>query len=29
MTLSIRPIDPVSRLFFGGEVSGIDIPDET
>ncbi len=25
MTLSIRPIDPVSRPFFGGEVSGIDI----
>ncbi len=25
MTMSIRPIDPVSRPFFGGEVSGIDI----
>ena len=25
MTLSIKPIDPVSRPFFGGEVSGIDI----
>jgi alpha-ketoglutarate-dependent 2,4-dichlorophenoxyacetate dioxygenase len=25
MTFSIRPIDPVSRPFFGGEVSGIDI----
>ncbi len=25
MTLSIRAIDPVSRPFFGGEVSGIDI----
>jgi alpha-ketoglutarate-dependent 2,4-dichlorophenoxyacetate dioxygenase len=25
MTLSIRPIDPVSRPFFGGEASGIDI----
>ncbi|HEX2940235.1 MAG TPA: TauD/TfdA family dioxygenase [Rhodopila sp.] len=25
MTLSIRPIDPVSRPFFAGEVSGIDI----
>jgi alpha-ketoglutarate-dependent 2,4-dichlorophenoxyacetate dioxygenase len=25
MTISIRPIDPVSRPFFGGEVSGIDI----
>ncbi|MEA2740915.1 MAG: alpha-ketoglutarate-dependent 2,4-dichlorophenoxyacetate dioxygenase, partial [Acetobacteraceae bacterium] len=25
MTLSIQPIDPVSRPFFGGEVSGIDI----
>jgi alpha-ketoglutarate-dependent 2,4-dichlorophenoxyacetate dioxygenase len=25
MTLSIRPVDPVSRPFFGGEVSGIDI----
>ncbi|HVY13812.1 MAG TPA: TauD/TfdA family dioxygenase [Rhodopila sp.] len=25
MTVSIRPIDPVSRPFFGGEVSGIDI----
>ena len=25
MTLSIRPLDPVSRPFFGGEVSGIDI----
>ena len=25
MTLSIRPIDPVSRPLFGGEVSGIDI----
>lgn len=25
MTLSINPIDPVSRPFFGGEVSGIDI----
>jgi alpha-ketoglutarate-dependent 2,4-dichlorophenoxyacetate dioxygenase len=25
MTLSIRPTDPVSRPFFGGEVSGIDI----
>ena len=25
MTLTIRPIDPVSRPFFGGEVSGIDI----
>jgi alpha-ketoglutarate-dependent 2,4-dichlorophenoxyacetate dioxygenase len=25
MTLNIRPIDPVSRPFFGGEVSGIDI----
>lgn len=25
MTLSIRPIDPVSRPFFGGEAAGIDI----
>jgi alpha-ketoglutarate-dependent 2,4-dichlorophenoxyacetate dioxygenase len=25
MTINIRPIDPVSRPFFGGEVSGIDI----
>jgi alpha-ketoglutarate-dependent 2,4-dichlorophenoxyacetate dioxygenase len=25
MTFPIRPIDPVSRPFFGGEVSGIDI----
>jgi alpha-ketoglutarate-dependent 2,4-dichlorophenoxyacetate dioxygenase len=25
MTLSIRPIDPVSRPFFAGEVAGIDI----
>jgi len=25
MALSIRPIDPVARPFFGGEVSGIDI----
>jgi alpha-ketoglutarate-dependent 2,4-dichlorophenoxyacetate dioxygenase len=25
MTLSIRPIDPVARAFFAGEVSGIDI----
>ena len=25
MTLVIRPIDPVSRPLFGGEVSGIDI----
>jgi alpha-ketoglutarate-dependent 2,4-dichlorophenoxyacetate dioxygenase len=25
MTLSIKPLDPVSRPFFGGEVSGIDI----
>jgi alpha-ketoglutarate-dependent 2,4-dichlorophenoxyacetate dioxygenase len=25
MTLSIRPIDPVARPFFAGEVSGIDI----
>lgn len=25
MTLSIRPIDPVSRPFFAGEVSGIDL----
>ena len=25
MTLSIHPIDPVSRPFFGGEASGIDI----
>ena len=25
MTLSIRPIDAVSRPFFAGEVSGIDI----
>ena len=25
MTLSIRPIDPISRPFFGGEASGIDI----
>ncbi|HQT77639.1 MAG: 2,4-dichlorophenoxyacetate dioxygenase [Rhodospirillales bacterium 20-64-7] len=25
MTLTIRPIDPVSRPFFAGEVSGIDI----
>jgi len=25
MTLSIRPIDPVSRPFFGGVASGIDI----
>ena len=25
MTISIRPIDPVSRPFFAGEVSGIDI----
>jgi len=25
MALSIKPIDPVSRPFFGGEVSGIDI----
>ena len=25
MTLSIRPIDPVSRPFFAGQVSGIDI----
>ena len=25
MTLSIRAIDPVSRPFFGGEVSGVDI----
>jgi alpha-ketoglutarate-dependent 2,4-dichlorophenoxyacetate dioxygenase len=25
MTLSIRPIDPVSRPFFGGEASGLDI----
>jgi len=25
MTLSIRPVDPVSRPFFAGEVSGIDI----
>jgi alpha-ketoglutarate-dependent 2,4-dichlorophenoxyacetate dioxygenase len=25
MTLSIRPIDPISRPFFAGEVSGIDI----
>jgi alpha-ketoglutarate-dependent 2,4-dichlorophenoxyacetate dioxygenase len=25
MTVSIRPIDPVSRPFFAGEVSGIDI----
>ena len=25
MSLSIKPIDPVSRPFFAGEVSGIDI----
>ena len=25
MTISIQPIDPVSRPFFAGEVSGIDI----
>ena len=25
MTLTIRPIDPVSRPFFAGEVSGVDI----
>ena len=25
MTLSIKPVDPVSRPFFAGEVSGIDI----
>jgi alpha-ketoglutarate-dependent 2,4-dichlorophenoxyacetate dioxygenase len=25
MTISIRPVDPVSRPFFAGEVSGIDI----
>src|SRR5580658_8986533 len=25
MTISIRPIDPVSRPFFAGEVAGIDI----
>jgi alpha-ketoglutarate-dependent 2,4-dichlorophenoxyacetate dioxygenase len=25
MSLSIKPIDPVSRPFFGGEVSGIDV----
>jgi alpha-ketoglutarate-dependent 2,4-dichlorophenoxyacetate dioxygenase len=25
MTISIHPIDPVSRPFFAGEVSGIDI----
>ena len=25
MTLSVRPIDPVSRPFFGGVASGIDI----
>src|SRR3984885_11461968 len=25
MTVSIRPVDPVSRPFFAGEVSGIDI----
>jgi alpha-ketoglutarate-dependent 2,4-dichlorophenoxyacetate dioxygenase len=25
MPLSIRPIDPVSRPFFAGEVSGIDL----
>ena len=25
MTLSIRPVDPISRPFFGGEGSGIDI----
>lgn len=25
MIISIRPLDPVSRPFFGGEVSGIDI----
>ena len=25
MTLSIKPLDPVSRPFFGGEVSGVDI----
>ncbi len=29
MTLSIRPIDPVSRPFFAGEVSGIDITKRT
>src|SRR5258708_16963398 len=28
MTLSIRPVDPVSRPFFGGEASGIDITEE-
>ena len=25
MTISIKPIDPVSRPFFAGEVSGVDI----
>jgi alpha-ketoglutarate-dependent 2,4-dichlorophenoxyacetate dioxygenase len=25
MTLSIQPLDPIARRFFGGEVSGIDI----
>ena len=25
MTLSVRPIDPVSRPFFAGEASGLDI----
>ena len=25
MSLSVRPVDPVSRPFFAGEVSGIDI----
>ena len=25
MTFSIKPIDPVSRPFFAGEASGIDI----
>jgi alpha-ketoglutarate-dependent 2,4-dichlorophenoxyacetate dioxygenase len=24
-SLSIKPIDPVSRPFFGGEVSGVDL----
>ena len=25
MTVSIKPIDPVSRPFFAGEVSGVDV----
>jgi hypothetical protein len=25
MTVSIKPIDPVNRAFFAGEVSGLDL----